>query len=98
VTAPGALAAQPARGTSKPLTTQEFLGGLNTIVRSNDGKTETIPLSNKARKAIVKNKSAGMLQAKVGKLVRVDPTQFPYTAVGILANGCTGALVAESSF
>jgi V8-like Glu-specific endopeptidase len=95
VTAPGALAAQPARGTSKPLTTQEFLGGLNTVVRTNDGKTETVPLSNKARKAIVRNKAAGMLQAKVGKLVRVDPTQFPYTAVGILANGCSGVLVAR---
>ena len=94
--APAALAAQPGRGTSKELSTQEFLGGLNTIVRSNDGKTETIPLSDKARKAIVSNMAAsGVLQAKVGKLVRVDPNQFPYTTVGILANGCTGVVVAR---
>jgi V8-like Glu-specific endopeptidase len=83
-------------GIDKPAMGQDLLNSLNTVMRSSDGTVKTVPLSNKARAAIVKARAPDILQAKPGKLVQVkDATSAPYNSVGTFFNGCTGIIVAK---
>jgi V8-like Glu-specific endopeptidase len=65
---------------------------------SRDGKARTIKVPNRLKRMVLKGQSAAAIgQApKPGKLVPVkDTTQYPYTAVGLLSNGCSGTLIGK---
>ena len=55
-------------------------------------------MPNRLRGMILKGKGAAAIQEapKPGKLVPIkDTTQYPYTAVGLLSNGCSGTLIGK---
>lgn len=75
------------------------LDALTGMSMSRDGKAGSVKVPNRLRGMILKGKGAAAIQQeapKPGKLVGVkDTTQYPYTAVGLLANGCTGTLIGK---
>jgi V8-like Glu-specific endopeptidase len=69
---------------------------MRTTVRSRDGSEKTIETPEKVRRLLMgRNKAmAPQLEASGDKLVQVkDTTKYPYSAIGLLMNGCPGALV-----
>ena len=91
-------AANPARKDSGKLTPAGQLNALTGMSMSRDGKARTIKVPNRLKGMVLKGQGAAALgQApKPGKLVPVkDTTQYPYTAVGLLSNGCSGTLIGK---
>jgi len=91
-------AAGLARKDSGKLTPAGQLNALTGMSMSRDGKARTIKVPNRLKGMVLKGKSAAALgQApKPGKLVPIkDTKQYPYTAIGLLANGCSGTLIGK---
>jgi V8-like Glu-specific endopeptidase len=94
---PGA-AASPSRAETQKLTPAGQLNALTGLSMSRDGKASSVKVPNRLRGMVLKGQGAAAIQAapKPGKLVAVkDTTQYPYTAVGILSNGCSGTLIGK---
>jgi V8-like Glu-specific endopeptidase len=67
-------------------------------VRSRDGKETTMELPAQLRNKLMSGQKGGALklQGQAGKLVQITKTtDYPYTAIGLLANGCPGVLVSK---
>lgn len=91
-------AAKPARKAQEKLTPAGQLNALTGMSMSRDGKARTIKVPNRLKGMVLKGQSAAAIgQApKPGKLVPIkDTTQYPYTAVGLLSNGCSGTLIGK---
>lgn len=72
------------------------IDGMTATMRSRDGKETTIPLPANLRKRLMSGDKGGAsaLQAQKGKLVQIaNTTKYPYSTVGLFANGCTGVLI-----
>jgi V8-like Glu-specific endopeptidase len=73
-----------------------LIDGMTATMRSRDGKEATIQLPANLRNRLLSGDKGGAsgLQAQQGKLVQItDTTQYPYTTVGLFANGCTGVMI-----
>lgn len=91
-------AASPARQAPEKLTPAGQLNALTGMSMSRDGKARTIKVPNRLKGMVLKGQSAAAIgQApKPGKLVPIkDTTQYPYTAIGLLSNGCSGTLIGK---
>lgn len=91
-------ASNPARKASEKLTPAGQLNALTGLSMGRDGKTRSIKVPNRVRSIILKGQRAAAIQeaAKPGKLVAIkDTTQYPYTAIGMLSNGCSGTLIGK---
>lgn len=87
-----------ARQAPEKLTPAGQLNALQGLSRSSDGKSRTIKVPNNLKGMVLKGQGAAAIgQApKPGKLVPIgDTTQYPYTAVGLLSNGCSGTLIGK---
>lgn len=91
-------AANPSRQAPEKLTPAGQLNALTGLSMSRDGKARSVKVPKRLRGMVLKGQGAAAIQAapKPGKLVPVkDTTQYPYTAVGLLANGCSGTLIGK---
>jgi V8-like Glu-specific endopeptidase len=90
--------ASPSRTAPGKLSPAAELDALTGLSMSRDGKSRSVKVPNRLRTMVLRNQRAGAIQEapKPGKLVAVkDTTQYPYTAVGLLSNGCSGTLIGK---
>lgn len=86
------------RKAPEKLTPAGQLKALTGMSMSRDGKARTVKVPNRLKDMVLKGQGAAAIgQApKPGKLVPIkDTTQYPYTAVGLLSNGCSGTLIGK---
>ncbi|WP_119272011.1 trypsin-like serine peptidase [Taklimakanibacter deserti] len=91
-------AANPTRKAPEKLTPAGKLDALTGLSMSRDGKSRSMKVPGRLRGMILKGQGAAAIQEapKPGKLVAIkDTTQYPYTAVGLLSNGCSGTLIGK---
>lgn len=93
---PGAMnVTRKGAGQQAPAAQLDALTGMS---MSRDGKARAVKVPNRLKGMILKGKGAQAIQEapKPGKLVPIkDTTQYPYTAVGLLSNGCSGTLIGK---
>lgn len=91
-------AANPSRKAPEKLTPAGRLNALGGLSMSRDGKAGSVKVPNRLRTMVLKGQGAAAIQEapKPGKLVPIkDTTQYPYTAIGLLSNGCSGTLIGK---
>jgi len=76
----------------------EVARAMAATVRSRDGKETTKELPAQLRNKLMSGQKGSALQSQgqAGKLVQIKKTtEYPYTTMGLLANGCPGVLVSK---
>jgi V8-like Glu-specific endopeptidase len=89
--------AAKAPGAAK-LSDEQLVEALKGVSISRTGKTRTIGVPPRVLRMLTAKDKASTVtpQRKPGKLVQINKTDVsPYAAVGLLANGCTGALIGK---
>jgi V8-like Glu-specific endopeptidase len=74
------------------------LNALTGMQMSRDGKASSVKVPNRLKSMVLKGQGAAAIMEapKPGKLVPIkDTAQYPYTAVGLLSNGCSGTLIGK---
>lgn len=87
-----------ARAPVQQLSPAAKLDALSGMKMSRDGKASAVKVPRRLKSMVLKGQGAAAIMEapKPGKLVPIkDTTQYPYTAVGLLSNGCSGTLIGK---